>query len=691
MFTPLIAPFMKLIISQVIFFLLVIISANAQTFQGSAGPIKDDGTISDFVVDVQGLSPDSLTPAFGLKSVCINLVHTWVSDLDIRLIAPDGHNILLASGLGGDGDAYMNTCFEMDAPTHIINSWWPFTGSFIPFSNLGNANNGQDGNGHWILRILDTYAYADEGTLLDWQLTFGEQAPAPDVFGSSSLPICIINTDQNYTIPDNPKIPGTLKVIDNGAGQLNHLTDTPSQEMNLAIEVRGSSSQSFPKKSYGFETKDDIGDDLEIDLLGLPKDEDWIFYAPYTDKSFLRDALTYKLGNDMGRYAPRTRFCELFLNGDYQGVYCLEEKIKRDKNRVDISKLKETDIDGDSLTGGYILKVDRDSGPESYFVSDFEGTDTTGEIRIVYEDPKGPDMQPEQRAYIQGFYHAFEHALYSDDFKDEQLGYRRYMDVPSWIDNFLVTELGHNVDGYRLSTFMYKDRDSKDSLLHLGPLWDFNLAYGNVDYCSCENIAGWTYNDSGGCGNTPTWWPRLLEDPYFQDELKCRYKELRETVLSTDHILHYLDSMAVTFNQIEERNYAKWPILGIYIWPNHFIGTSYQEEIYYMEDWITQRLDWMDENMPGICFPVAVEEPTNQALSIYPNPATQSITLQFPESKSSLDRVTITNLSGIQFLSQQVNGNQSILDISQLPPGIYVATLITADNKTYHQKVVVAR
>lgn len=199
--------------------LLVIFSANglySQTFQGTVGHINDDGSLNDFTAEVQGLTPEELTPQHGLISVCINLTHSWVADLDIRLISPSGKNILLTTGLGGDGDAYMNTCFRMDAPTHIITSWWPFTGDFIPFSNMGNMNDGEIGNGTWTLRILDTYPFADEGNLLDWQITFGDNAAAPDSFDSSNLPLILVTTDDNRTIPDEPKIPATLKLIDNG-------------------------------------------------------------------------------------------------------------------------------------------------------------------------------------------------------------------------------------------------------------------------------------------------------------------------------------------------------------------------------------------------------------------------------------------------------------------------------------------
>ncbi|MFZ1678811.1 MAG: CotH kinase family protein, partial [Saprospiraceae bacterium] len=573
---------------------------HGQTYTGTGGPIFDDNNQSVYTIDVQGLSPNVLSPNHGLINVCINLTHTWDSDLDIRLIAPDGTNMMLSASMGYDGDNYENTCFDMQAADHIINGVAPFTGSYRPFTSLGDANNGHSGNGIWTLRILDQFPYADVGELFNWSVTFGSGAAGPFTLGSSKFPIILLTTD-NITIPNEPKVDGKIKVIDNGPGLVNHLTDAPVYNGYMGIEVRGASSQSFPKKNFGMETRDSLGGNFEVPLLGLPKEEDWILYAPFTDKSFIRDALTYKLGNDEGRYAPRTKFVELFINGDYQGVYCIEEKIKRDKNRVDIAKLTASDTTGEKRTGGYILKVDRDDGDGTYFVSGYLGTDQVNEVRIVYEDPAGPDLQQPQKNYIQNFFHGFESSLYGDDFQDAHKGYRRYLDVPSTVDYFLINELGHNVDGYRLSTYMYKDRDSKDSLLHFGPLWDFNLCYGNVNYCNSQNLEGWAYNDSGACGNTPLWWPRLLQDTFFQNKVQCRYQSLRQNVLSDASILHYVDSMATVFAPVQSRNYARWPILGVYVWPNNFVGQTYQEEIDYMKTWITGRLAWMDDNLPGVC------------------------------------------------------------------------------------------
>jgi len=180
---------------------------------------------------------------------------------------------------------------------------------------------------------------------------------------ASGIPLLLIDT-YGSSIKDDPKIKAWLKVIDNGPGKLNNITDEATGYSGfIGIEVRGQSSQMFPKKSYGFETRDSTGNDLDAGLLGMPEDSDWILYAPYSDKSLIRNALTYYLGRRMDyEWQPRFRFCELYINGSYTGVYMLVERIKRGEARVNINKLKPEESSGNDLTGGYIVKVDKING-----------------------------------------------------------------------------------------------------------------------------------------------------------------------------------------------------------------------------------------------------------------------------------------------------------------------------------------
>ena len=205
------------------------------------------------------------------------------------------------------------------------------------------------------------YAFADQGQLLDWSITFSDEPSGPFLFNSSNLPIVLIDT-YGQEIMDDPKIQVGMKIIDNLPGQRNYVTDIPAYDGYAGIEIRGSSSQMFPKKSYGFESWDGLGEELEVPLLGMPEESDWILNANYSDKTLCRNTLAYQVFRNMGHYATRYEHVEVVINGVYKGVYIFSEKIKRDADRVDIAKLKPDDNSGDPLTGGYIFKIDKPTG-----------------------------------------------------------------------------------------------------------------------------------------------------------------------------------------------------------------------------------------------------------------------------------------------------------------------------------------
>lgn len=418
-------------------------------------------------------------------------------------------------------------------------------------------------------------------------------------FTSSNLPIIVIDT-YGQEIPDEPKITASMGIIYNGPGQRNYLTDPFNHyDGYIGIEKRGSSSQMFPKKSYAMETRDSLGNNLNFPLLELPQENDWILYGPYTDKTMLRDILAFKIGHDLGHYASRFRFCELVLNGNYQGVYILLEKIKRDRNRVNIRSMLPTYISGDELTGGYILKIDKYEGSQ---VGGWNSTfppypGAWQRIYYQYHYPDPSEIVPEQQTYIQGYIFLFESLMNSTLYRDPFAGYYDLINVSSFIDFFLVSELGKNVDSYRLSTFMYKDRDSEGGQLTMGPLWDFNLAFGNADYYEGWQTSGWQLNVSisGDYWQNPFWWKKFLADPVFMNRAAQRWYELRQNVLSTGSLLAFIDSCVVELQEAQTRNYLRWPILGTYVWPNWYIGQTYQDEINFLKTWLQNRISWLNQ------------------------------------------------------------------------------------------------
>ena len=432
----------------------------------------------------------------------------------------------------------------------------------------------------------------------------------------SALPQLVVSL-QGETIVDEPKVPALLKVFENG---------NVTYDGHIGIEYRGATSQAlFPKKSFGVETWDASGEDIDAELLGFPEEEDWIFYGPYSDKTLIRNVFVYSMARDLGRYASRTRFMELYLDEEYQGIYVFMEKIKDDDFRLDLSGLDPDENSPEEITGGYILKIDKTSGdpvPNDYTYTEFLGfrsqygvngevltyapyADKQGEeTYFLYEDPAWEDISDEQKAYIQNYMHEFETALLDDtdgDF-DGTYTYTDYADLDSFVDFFLLNELAHNSDAYRLSTFMYKDRGEK---LHMGPVWDFNLSLGNDEVEFRRSPETWIYRYNSNLPNdrwlVPFWWTRLTQDPLFRNRVKERWQELRAgqwsnsslNQLITDQITPIIDDGAVA------RNFDKWDILGTPIFGNSFVGNTYQEEVQYMRDWLEQRTAWMDSELSG--------------------------------------------------------------------------------------------
>jgi hypothetical protein len=463
-------------------------------------------------------------------------------------------------------------------------------------------------------------------------------------FTSSNLPIVIIDT-KGQTIVDDIRIVADMGIIYNGEGLRNNVSDPYNNYAGkIAIELRGSSSQMFPKKQYALETQDDLGNNRNVPLLGMPAENDWILYAPYSDKSLIRNVLAYKLSWDLGRYASRTRLCELVLNGDYRGVYVLMEKIKRDDNRVNISTLNPEEITGDDLTGGYIVKIDKRAGEsvDGWYSPFLPYPDSRRSIYYQYHYPKPDDIVPEQETYIYNEINAFESLMMSAQYTDPVTGYAKYIDVNSFIDFFILNEIGKNVDGYRLSTFMYKDKDSIDDLIYIGPIWDFNLAFGNADYYDGGSTEGWQVDinfnqqflDVDDSFKIPFWWQKLMADSGFVNQLQCRWRYLRNHQFQLNRLHSYIDSVVAVLDESQARNFERWPILDQYIWPNKVWLGSYPDEVAYLKIWLQTRISWIDENLPGLCASsitsASIPDLSNfEIFQNFPNPFNPSTKISF--------------------------------------------------------------
>lgn len=489
------------------------------------------------------------------------------------------------------------------------------------------------------------------------------------LFTQSNLPIIIIDTE-GKPIFDEPKTAANMKILYNSGS--NNIIGQDSSHFDglIGIELRGQSSQSFPKKGYGIETRDELGEDKNEELLDMPSESDWVIHSPYSDKSLIRNALTYQLAGEIMAYAPRVKLAELVLNDNYEGVVLWTEKIKRDKDRVDVNKLNPDENEGDDLTGGYIIRFDKSTSFEEAWESPYDPIPgTSAKTRFIYHYPKASNITPQQDNYIEEYVTNFENVLMSDDFEDPTNGWRKYADASSFVQLMIINELSRNVDGYRLSTYMYKDKDSDGGKLTMGPVWDYNLAFGNADYCSGSNISGWAYNFNDVCPGdfwvNHVWWKRLMQDNAFRQELKDTWQDLRSGVFSDDALLLRIDSLTTELSSAQQRNFTRWRVLGTYIWPNEFVGVSYNQEIDYLKDWITRRTSWLDNNIRALTTPT--EEVNLSRAKVFPNPSADIARFDLSEFSLQPDLIELYNDEGKLLSNRIIDRSEIEISLAQYP------------------------
>jgi CotH kinase protein/Secretion system C-terminal sorting domain len=517
---------------------------------------------------------------------------------------------------------------------------------------------------------------------------------------SSNLPIIVINTN-GQEIPDDPKITADMGIIFNGENIRNNMSD-PLNHYNgkIGIEIRGQSSQMFPMKSYSIELRDVAGNSVDKSLFGMPKEADWVLYAPYTDKTLMRNFLAYTLSNELGHWAAHCRFVEVVINGDYKGIYVFMERIKRGSGRVNIAKLNSTDISGDAVTGGYIFSLDKE--PNGWFSSfNAPGSTNQNKRQFSYVYPKPENIVQAQKDYIKSYVDSFEYVLAGRDYQDKISGVRKFADLNSFIDYFIVNEVSRNVDGYRLSTFLYKDRNSRDRKIYAGPVWDYDLAYRNANYCDGSSTVGWAYQfnvvcPGDGAGLIPFWWERLMTDTAFTSDLRCRWKDKRQNTISIIHLNQVIDSVVTLTSEARTRHFQRWPILGQYIWPNpQPIATNYAGEISYLKEWLSNRLNWIDNNLPnsGKCedWPVTLEG-TLQA-DVFPNPTKGEGTIRIKSKTTQLVYLHVYDAAGRLIHSQSVNAVpvSSYINIEKMKSwqaGIYFFIFENKDGEKISRKIM---
>lgn len=435
----------------------------------------------------------------------------------------------------------------------------------------------------------------------------------PDVvIDSTNLPIVWIDVDGEM-IMRNERIAGRMKIIHNGKGRLNyadtlaHPGQTIDYEGDIALRYRGNTSYyNSDKKPLSFRTlaepyTAEVYDKKKVKILGMGKDNNWALLAPYADRSMIRDLLTFELARPWMEYTPQGRLCEVYLDGIYYGVYILCEVVSQGKHRLD---LPDPGDEGEELTGGYIVEVGSPVDPhhvsKQHPVSNTGFVYTDSYIHFCYKWPDYEDLTPNQIEYIDSAIDQMDSVFAMDNYRDPVNGYRKYIDVQSFMDFHLFNELAHNPDGYRLSTKFYKRRDSVDSRFKM-VLWDFNIAYGNCYYNYGYRTNNWVYQQNAylhqnGDHMVPFYWYKMWKDDNYVVERKARWAQLRGANLRSDRIMATIDSLTneITSYGAETRNDMARPRWGIRLWPNYYVPANYQDEINHLKSWITQRIAWLD-------------------------------------------------------------------------------------------------
>ncbi len=452
----------------------------------------------------------------------------------------------------------------------------------------------------------------------------------------SNLPLMVFHSfGGNVHANASNLVPVSGVFINNTNGQAS-LLDEPEFAGRAGLRIRGQSSQGWPKKQYALEIwaegnsdtrpiSASRADDRSVSIFGLPAESDWVLNGPYADKTQLNNYLTFQWSNAIGQYAPRTRLVEVFVRTragaldyrtDYRGTYVLLEKIKIDEQRVNIAALSPGTTEEPEISGGYIWKYDKDGAGDVNFTTTFQQRFSSNRPWKFVEPERPPAAQ---RDWLKDHLSEFERVLYGRNFDDPAEGYAKYIDVDSWIDTWLLVEFTKNIDGFRLSTYYYKDRGGR---IKQGPAWDYNLSLANANYLSGAFPTGW-YHDQLGTRDYP-YWPRLFQDSNFEIRVRDRWFQLRKSVFSTENLLADIDEAVGQLTDSNprlgspaadepsnpiSRNFQRWGTLGTYLWPNCFFGTgtcptsplpnrarpdSYDDYVLILKDFVERRAAWID-------------------------------------------------------------------------------------------------
>jgi len=409
----------------------------------------------------------------------------------------------------------------------------------------------------------------DFSKIIDYKLTSAKGTTKTykiNLKNFTGLPILYLNTTDSITSKDE-YVEGAVTI------NTNNLYEQPLKNIALQAKGRGNSTWGMPKKPYRLKFSS------KAPMLGMGTAKNWVLLANYSDKTLMRTSIAFDLGRKIGAdFTFDGRFVELVMNGKYAGSYYLTSQVEVNENRVNIPELKKSVTSPPDITGGYLLEQDMRLDEDFWFRT------KKADLPITIKSPE--DITDSQLDYIKDYMQQTEDAILSEEFSDPDKSYEKFINTESFINWYIVQEIMKNEDAQeKTSIFYYKDRNGK---LSMGPLWDFDLGAGNVDYSDSRYPTGWWIKDG-------PWFRHLFKDPKFIAKLKTKWnaikgKELKEIPKTIDRTAAYLDLS-------QRENFKRWNILGIYVWPNQFVLGSYSAEVAQLKRWLNERISWLDSEI----------------------------------------------------------------------------------------------
>lgn len=388
------------------------------------------------------------------------------------------------------------------------------------------------------------------------------------VHSYTGLPIIWVDTEDRQEIKSkeeylNATFKLTQDIITRSAGE--------TIVKDVLVKGRGNYTWTYyPKKPYRLKFHE------KVSLLDEAKDKSWVLLANYRDKAMLNNMTSFYLGSiSKLEYTPKSHFVEFMLNGVYQGTYQLTEKLKIGKHRARL--------------GGVLLEVDRYAPTEAdsrYFSVD------SIKFPINIKDPDveyGDSVYEYSKSFVQNA----EKVLFSDYFKDPERGWRKYLDMESFADWYIITEIAKTPESIWLTSYMTLKEGEQ---LKMGPLWDYDFGYGNYYSKSFPDIE----SPEGFYLKNNAWYSRLFEDEYFVSCVKTRMAFFYNNL---DNVLREINENANYLKYSVQENNSKWGILYVpdkYRNTDNYIWGSYENEVQRLKTWIIDRMTWLNTNIESL-------------------------------------------------------------------------------------------